>query len=456
MDTTYDLAIIGAGIAGTAIARQVSGSGARIVVLDSHRDVGEGASRANQGIWHTGFDTYPGSPLSTYVRRGYDLLAEYAYRANIPIEKTGAIAVAWDEAELRMLAEMERRAHLNGYATTRTLSAQQVLDIEYALAPGVVGGLEVPEEGLVCPWTTMLAFATQAIAGGVEFTFDARVVAATRRPDLTWRLELASGDEVLAKWVVNAAGVHVDDVNALFGHGEFDIVPRKGCFLTFDRMARPLFSHIVMPVLGAVGRAHVAPTIHGAVAIGPMLVDASGKDDVGVTPAELDQLLEFGDRVVPRLMRYEVTAMHAGLIPASDQNDLQIQSHPAQRYLTVGAIGSRGLTASMAIAEHVATLLAQMGLILREPGDATIPVMPNIGEHFLRPYQRPDVVAADPAYGEVVCTCERVTRGEVRDCLAAPLPPTSVAGIMRRTRASLGRCQGAMCAPELRRMLGTR
>ena len=141
-------------------------------------------------------------------------------------------------------------------------------------------------------------------------------------------------------------------------------MPRKGSFLTFDRAARPLFSHIVMPVLGAVGRAHIAPTIHGAVAIGPMLSDPIGKSDSAVGTDELETLLAFGDQVAPRLMRYEVTSMHAGLIPASDQNDLQIQAHPAQRLITVGAIGSRGLTASMAIAEQVAVMLAQMGLDL--------------------------------------------------------------------------------------------
>ena len=152
-------------------------------------------------------------------------------------------------------------------------------------------------------------------------------------------------------------------------------------------------------------------------------------------------------------MRYEVTSMHAGLIPASDQNDLQIQAHPAQRYITVGAIGSRGLTASMAIAEHVSGLLAAMGLDLREPADSTIPVMPNIGEHFLRPYQRPEVIAADQAYGEIVCFCERVTRGEVRDAVTSPMAPTSIDGVMRRTRATMGRCQGAQCAHVVAAML---
>lgn len=454
MDTAFDVAIIGAGIAGCAVARLLSGADARIVVLDSGSDVGEGASVSNQGIWHTGFDTYPGSPLSNYVRRGYGLISEYAYRANIPIEKTGAIAVAWDEAELRMLTEMERRAHLNGYSTTRMLTGQQVRDIEYTLTGSVVGGLEVPEEGLICPWTTMLAFATQAQTNGVEFQFNSTVSAVDRLPDLTWRLTLADGREVLTKYVVNAAGVRVDDINAMFGHGEFAVAPRKAQYLLFDRLARPLYSHIIMPVLGAVGRAHIQPTIHGQVLLGPVITEVEDKDDVSVTPEGLDELMAFGDLMVPRLMQYEVTSMHAGLLPVSDQNDVQVTAQPAQRYVCVGAIGSRGLTASMAIAEHVGSMLVQMGFQVVEPVDATIPVMPNIGEHFLRPYQRPEVIAADEAYGEIVCFCERVTRGEIRDAVASPMAPNSIAGVMRRTRATMGRCQGAHCSGAVRSMMG--
>lgn len=453
MDTAYDVAIVGAGIAGCAIARQISGAGLRIVVLDSRADVGEGASVVNQGIWHTGFDTYPGSPLSTFVRRGYALVSEFAYRANIPIEKTGAIAVAWDDAELRMLTEMERRAHLNGYTNTRMLTGQQVRDIEYALSGAVVGGLEVPEEGLLCPWTTTLAFATQAAANGVTFQFGSTVTAVDRLPDLTWRLTLGEEGEVLTKYVVNAAGIHVDDINGMFGHGEFAIKPRKAQSLLFDRLARPLFSHIIMPVLGAQGRAHVQPTIHGGVLVGPMLEEVADKSDVSVTPQGVDELMTFADAMAPRLTQYEITSMHAGLIPVSDQNDLQITAQPAQRYVCVGAIGSRGLTASMAIAEHVAGLLTHMGLHVEEPVDATIPVMPNIGEHFLRPYQRAEVVASDEAYGDIVCFCERVTRGEVRDAVASPLPPSSVDGVMRRTRATMGRCQGAHCSAQVRELM---
>ena len=450
---SYDVAIIGAGIAGTSVARQISGGDARVVVLDARNDVGTGASRANQGIWHTGFDTYPGSPLSNFVRRGYDLLSEYAYRANIPLEKTGAIAVAWDDAEVRMLGEMERRAHLNGYGTTRMLSGQEVLDIEYSLGTGVIAGLEVPEEGLVCPWTTTLAFATQASVNGVEFRFNSQVVAVRRLADLTWVLTLSNGAEVHTRYVVNAAGVHVDDINELFGHGEFTIVPRKGQYLVFDKLARPLFSHIIMPVLGAVGRAHIAPTIHGNIAVGPFIDDCD-KSDTGTTQDGITALLEFGDLVAPRLMQYEVISSHAGLLPASDQNDLAIQAHPAQRYVCVGAIGSRGLTASMAIAEHVAGLLQSMGLPAIAPADSTIPVMPNIGEHFLRPYQREEVIAADATYGDIVCYCERVSAGEVRDAVDSDIAPCDLDGVMRRTRATMGRCQGAACAPRVRQMLG--
>ncbi|CAB4334490.1 MAG: FAD-dependent oxidoreductase [Actinobacteria bacterium] len=449
----YDVAIIGAGLAGTAIARHISGSNARIIVIDAGNDVGQGASSATSGIWHTGFDTLPSSPLSMLVKRGYLMLQEYAFRANIPIEKTGSIAVAWGDDEIAMLTEMERRAHLNGFTNARLLTQQEVLDIEYALGPNVVAGLEIPDEGLVCSWTTALAFATQARNNDVDFWFGVRVAAAQRRPDLLWRLTMNSGEEIVAKYVVNAAGVFCDDVDAMFGHDDFTIVPTVGTYLTFDKLSRPLFSHIITPVLGAVGRASISPTIYGNTSIGPVLRASASKTDSEVTPDAITQLVEFGEFAAPRLLDFEVTSMHAGSVPISSKNEMHVQEHSAQRYICVGALGSKGLTTCMAIAEEVSRHLTAMGFQARRPLASTIPVMPNIGEHFVRPYQRQEFAQSAAGYGDIVCFCERVTRAEIEDALASAIPPNDVAGIMRRTRATMGRCQGADCSARVRDML---
>ncbi|MGQ4443191.1 FAD-dependent oxidoreductase, partial [Streptomyces violaceoruber] len=194
----------------------------------------------------------------------------------------------------------------------------------------------------------------------------------------------------------------------------------------------------------------VAPTVYGNVLLGPTAEDLNDKGDTGSTAEGLRRLREQGRRILPTLLEEEVTAVYAGLRAATGHDDYRIAAHPGQGYVTVGGIRSTGLTASLAIAAHVTGLLADTGLDLgaRRPLE---PVrMPNLGEAFPRPHQLSDLVAADPEYGTLVCHCERVSRGEIRDALAGPVPPRSLDGLRRRTRARAGRCQGFYCGAAVR------
>jgi glycerol-3-phosphate dehydrogenase len=237
----------------------------------------------------------------------------------------------------------------------------------------------------------------------------------------------------------------------MLGHDRFTVTPRRGELIVFDKLARPLVRHIVLAVPTAVTKGVlIAPTVFGNVMLGPTAEDVRRKDDTGSTRQGLDYLLSEGERIMPELLRHEVTAVYAGLRAATEHADYQISVHAPEGYACVGGIRSTGLSASMAIAEHVREELAAAGLRL-EPkvgGPAELR-MPNIGELGERPYQRGDLIGSDRDYGRIVCFCERVTRGEIRDALGGPLPAVDLDGLRRRTRAGMGRCQGFFCGAEL-------
>ncbi|MGH7292748.1 MAG: NAD(P)/FAD-dependent oxidoreductase, partial [Myxococcota bacterium] len=314
--------------------------------------------------------------------------------------------------------------------------------------PGARGGLKIPDESIICPFTPPLAFATQALRNGVALRLCSRLTAVQSAAD-AHRLFTSAG-ELRAHHVVNAAGLFSDEVDHHFGHRGFTIAPRRGELIVFDKLARPLLSHILLPVPTAATKGVlVSPTVFGNVVLGPTADDVADKSATASTADGLARLGAQGRRILPALLDEEVTAVYAGLRAATEHADYQIAFHPAQRYVCVGGIRSTGLTASMAIAEHVVAGLADAGLRLH-PKDAFVAVrMPSIGEAQARPYQDAARIAADPDCGRIVCHCERVTRAEILAAARADLPARSLEGVRRRTRALLGRCQGFYCSAQV-------
>ena len=453
MTAAYDVVVVGAGVVGTAIARALSLLPLRIALLEASDDVGDGTSKANTAIWHTGFDAPPGSLEARLVARGYRMLEEYAAAAGIPLSRPGALLVAWDEEQSAALPGLAVKAEANGYRDTRRIDVAELYTREPHLAPGALGALEVPGEGIVCPWTTPLAYATEAVVNGVDLRLRTRVTGASRGEDGLTRLASDRGG-LTARYVVNAAGLGSDRVDRMFGHDGFTVVPRRGQLIVFDKLASPLVRHVLLPVPSSMGKGVlVAPTVFGNVMLGPTAEDLADRADTSTSEEGLEFLRAKGERLVPDLLRHEVTAVYAGLRAATEHSDYQVRAHPEQGYVCVGGIRSTGLTSSMALAEHALGLLGECGLPTSGARDSEPPRMPNIGELAPRPYQRAELIAADPAYGDIVCHCERVTRGEIRDAMCAPIPAIAAEGLRRRTRAQLGRCQGFYCGARVRALL---
>ncbi len=449
----HDIAIVGAGVVGSAIARELSRFRLRPVLLEAGNDVGAATSKANTALLHTGFDAKPGTLEARLVRRGHELLSAYAPRAGIPLERVGALLVAWSEEEYARFPAIVERARANGYEAIAEIPAQELYRRVPALGPGARAALEVPDEGIVCTFTTPLAFATEAVLGGCELRRGCRVDAVRRTPGGGFELD-TTGGPVRARFLVNAAGLFSDTLDRMLGHDAFTVRPRRGELLVFDKLAAPLLGHILLAVPSETTKGVLlAPTVYGNLLLGPTAEDVSDKRDTSTTAAGIAHLMSEGRRLMPALEHLEVTALYAGLRAATEHSDYQLAIHAPEGYARVGGIRSTGLSASMAIAEHVREQLGDAGLAL-EPREHPPEVrMPNIGERFPRPYEQPRLIAGDPDFGRVVCFCERVTRGELARALSAPIPPLDLEGLRRRTRATMGRCQGFYCAAELEALL---
>ena len=449
MQTIYDVAVIGAGAVGTAIARELARYQLSTVLVEAKSDVGTGTTKANTAIWHTGFDATPGTLEAKLLRRSYALMEDFVLEAGVPVERLGGLLVAWTEEQHRALPSLLKRAHDNGVTDVRIVSSEEVYRLEPKLSPGAWGGLLVPGESLICPFTLPLAFATQALLNGVDLRLNFPVQGIRQENGVT-AIQSAPGQILGARYLVNAAGLYSDEIDHMLGHHDFTVTPRRGELIVFDKFARSLVNHIVLPVPTAVTKGVlISPTVYGNVLLGPTAEDLDDKQNTATSQQGLQALLEKGRAILPALLQEEVTATYAGLRAATEHKDYQIRLHAEQRYVCVGGIRSTGVSAAMGIAEHVSELLMEAGLKMSPKPEFKSVRMPNIGEAAPRPYQRPELIAQNPDYGQIVCHCEKVSLGEIRDAIHSPIPARTLDGLRRRTRAMQGRCQGFNCQAHI-------
>jgi glycerol-3-phosphate dehydrogenase len=448
-----EVVIIGGGVVGTAIARELCRYELRCTLLEAAPDVGAGTSKANTALLHTGFDAKPGSLEARLVRRGHQLLSDYAPRAGIPLERVGALLIAWNEEQQASLPTIIARALANGYTAIRQLDVDELYAAERHLGPGARGALHVPGEGILCPFTTTLALATDAVLAGCELRLNTPATGIDRLEGAGFRVHTPNG-AITARYLVNAAGLRGDEIDRMLGFHRFTITPRRGQLIVFDKLSRPLVDHILLASpTGTTKGVLVSPTVYGNLIVGPTAEDVSDKSDTSSTSQGIEFLRGEAGRIVPGLLEHEVTAVYAGLRAATEHSDYQLTVHAPEGYACVAGIRSTGVSASLAIAEHVRTELEAAGLRLEPKQDVPAVRMPNIGESWPRPYAQPQRIAASPDYGRIVCFCERVTRGEIIDARASPIPPSDLDGLRRRTRALMGRCQGFFCGAEVAALL---
>ncbi|WP_045837640.1 NAD(P)/FAD-dependent oxidoreductase [Hyphomicrobium sp. 99] len=437
-----DVAIVGAGVVGCAIARRFTLQGAKVVLLERGADLLSGASKANSAILHTGFDAPPGSVELNCMQAGYAEYQAIRESLNLPLLETGAMVVAWTDAEKASVDGIEAQARANGIHDVRRLTSADIRKREPHLSPRALEALLVPGEHVIDPWSPFLAYLLQAKAHGAEILFGSEVIAGRFDGDV-WTLQTGTGER-RARTVINCAGLYGDRLDArLLGTASFQVRPRKGQFVVFDKAAAELLRTIILPVPSERTKGVVLTrTAFGNVLVGPTAEEQQDRERATVEDETLRALIARAVEMIPALSTVDVTAVYAGLRPATEEKHYRISVHGDRNWITVGGIRSTGMTASLGIAQHIYKLYEEMGHRHAPVADPVSPQMPNLAEHRPRDWQ-------SPGYGEIVCHCEMVTLREIQQALSGPLPPGNFGGLRRRTRCGMGRCQGFYCTARL-------
>jgi len=440
----YDLAIVGAGVVGCAVARRFALAGAKVVVIEKGADILFGASKANSAILHTGFDAPPGSLELELVRAGRQEYLDIHESLGLSLVTTGALLCAWNSVEAEKLEAIAVQGRENGVSDLSLLTREQALAEMPSLSNHLVAALLVDGEHVIDPWSAPLAYLTQAVRLGARFLRSAELLSG--RFDGRWKLETSSGT-VDAGAVINAAGLFGDVVDQRLGfEPEFNIRPRKGQFVVLDKAAFQYVPRIVLPVPTEITKGIVVcPTAFGNVLVGPTAEEQDDRIRATVEEGTLRALLERGAEMVPALADIPVTAVYAGLRPATDSKAYRVFSRPNKRAITLGGIRSTGLSSSLGLAQHALKLYGEFGEPLEPPSIIPSVTVPNLSETRERDWQR-------APHGEIICHCELVTKREIEAALTSPVPAGDFGGLRRRTRAGMGRCQGFYCYARLAEM----
>ncbi len=439
----FDVAVIGAGVTGAAIARRLSSYRLSVAVLERCPDVSFGVSKANSGIIHAGFHHKPSTLKARLELAGNFMFDALHAELGFPFKRVGVIVAAFSYEEMKVVETLYEQGLANGVPQMEIVGRERLLSIEPALNKDTVGGLWAPTGGIIEPYRFVFALMENAQANGVELFTGWEVVSA--RHKLNWTITSKSGDQIKARWVVNAAGLHADEVSAAFGAESFTITPRKGEEFILDRNATGVPSKVIFPVPTRNSKGIlVIPTVEGTTMLGPTAEELPDKEDSGTTPDNLQRVFDMAARMVGSISKKEIITSFAGLRPTLPDDDFFIAvSQAAPRFIQVAGIQSPGLTASPAIAEHVKDLLKKDGLSLVEKTDFTPAIPRTIRAREQTPEALDRLWRENPAYAHVVCRCETVSEAEVVDAIRKG--HTTLDGIKLYTRAGMGRCQGGFC-----------
>ncbi len=442
----YDIIIIGGGVSGAAIARELSRYKAEICLVEKEEDVCSGTSKANSAIIHAGYDAVPGTLKAKLNVRGNEMMEELAKDLDFPFKRNGSLVLCRNEEDMPALQMLLERGTENGVKGLRILNKAEVLTMEPNAADNIHAALYAPTGGIVCPFELNIALAESAYMNGVAFRFQTEVQDIKKTPD-GFALYTNQG-KLETKCVVNAAGVYADKIHNMVSEKKLHIVPRAGEYCLMDKGTGSHVSRTIFTLPGKFGKGIlVTPTIHGNLLIGPTAVDIEDKEGTNTTREGLRQVMEKAAVSVKNLPVSQIITSFAGLRAHAAQDDFIIgEAEDAEGFIDCAGIESPGLTSCPAIGEMTAELLRnKMGL---EEKDNFISTRKGILKPArLSKEDRIALIKEKPAYGNIICRCEMISEGEIIDAVTRPLGAKSIDGIKRRTRAGMGRCQSGFCLP---------
>lgn len=447
-----DVVVVGGGIVGAAILRELSKYNLKSVLVEKEPDLSLGTTKANSAILHAGFDAPTGSLKAITNVRGNKLYHELEKELDLDIKWTGSLVVATTDEEMETLHELLARGKKNGVEGLQIISAEEVVEQEPNLQ-NVKGALWAPSAGVCWPFGACIAFAECAVQNGAEVIRDCEVTGFVKENGAIVGVQTNKGT-IACKYVVNASGVYADEIAKLAGDESFSITARKGEYILFDKTAcSSLVYGVVFPTPTKKSKGIlVCTTTHGNTFIGPNANEQDSKTDVSVTTPGMNEIIASARKLIPNLPMGASITQFAGLRAVSSTGDFIIGPSDIPGFFNAAGMQSPGLTAAPAVGELVAKEIARVaGATAKADFKAELPKK----KAFLRmtENEKAEKITEDNLYGRVICRCETITEGEIVDAIKSPVGARTVDGVKRRTRAGMGRCQGGFCGPRVTQIL---
>lgn len=448
----YDIIIIGAGVSGSAAARELSRYNAKICVVEKEEDVCCGTSKANSAIVHAGYDAEAGSLMAKLNVEGNVMMGQLAEDLDFSFRRNGSLVLCMHEEELPNLQALYERGVENGVKELRILSREELKEMEPNVTENAVAALYAPTGGIVCPFGLNIALAENASANGVEFKFNTEVSDIKKTGE---GFELTTNNGVLkTRYVVNAAGVYADKFHNMMSAEKIHITPRRGDYCLLDKTAGDLVDKTVFTLPGKFGKGIlVSPTIHGNLLLGPTAVDIDDREGTNTTQDGLNEVLTKAQDSVNNIPLRQAITSFAGLRAHEDHHEFIIKElEDCPGFIDCAGIESPGLSSSPAIGRMVAEILKEKAQLTEK--DNFIATRKGILDpKKLSKEERSALIKEKPEYGNIICRCETISEGEILDAIHRPLGAKSLDGVKRRTRAGMGRCQAGFCSPRVMEIL---
>ncbi|MGN0526115.1 MAG: NAD(P)/FAD-dependent oxidoreductase [Acutalibacteraceae bacterium] len=445
----YDVAVIGAGVVGSLITRELSKYNIKIALLERANDCAMGATKANSAIVHAGFDAIPGTLKAKLNVRGVELMKKTCEELHVPLKNNEALVVAFSDEEMPHLQELLERGVANGVPELRIVGREELVKLEPNIGDKAVGALVAPTSSIVCPYELTIAGVENAVTNGAEFLRNCEVTD-IKSENGEFVLTTSLG-EITADYVINAAGVHSGEIAKLIGDDSIEIVARHGDYYLLDKSQGTLVSRTIFQCPTKMGKGVlVSPTVDGNLIVGPSAEDIDDSDDTSTTEVGLDKVYVNAVKSVPQVsLRNAITSFSGNRAHPTTDDFIIGSSKVNKNFINVAGIESPGLSSAPAIAEMVDGIINELSGGFSKKADFN-PVRPEpVRFRHLSTEERAKLVERNKAYGRIVCRCETITEGEILDAIHAPAGARDVDGVKRRTRAGMGRCQGGFCGSKV-------
>ena len=443
----FDVVVVGAGVVGGLVARELTRYNLSVCILEKMNDVAMGATRANSAIVHAGFDAKEGTLKARFNVRGSEMMETVTGELGVKYKRNGSLVVGFNDEDKATLYALKERGEKNGVKGLSVIDRDEILKLEKNIGEGVTCALRAETGAIVCPYELCLAAVGNAMDNGATLKLGFEVKA-IEKIDGGYRIS-SEGESVEAAYVVNCAGVYSDEIANMIGDYSFTVRARRGEYMLLDKECGSLVSHTIFRCPSKMGKGIlVSPTVDGNLLLGPTAEDIDDKSDLSTTAKGLADVRAKAGEQVSGVAFAKVITSFTGLRATGSTGDFVINI-PAEHFVNVAGVESPGLTSAPAIAEYVAELLSKAGLELTE-NESFNPIRRPM--HFYRELsieEKNALIKERPEYAHVICRCETVTEGEILDAIRANPRPTDLDGVKRRTRATMGRCQGGFCTPYI-------